>query len=167
MTASRPYLVKISGLGTSIESKVDSGRWHAETEQQIIDSGLDYSFLRPLFFMQNLSFLFDLAKSTGEIRGGVGEAKIAMIDAEDIADVTAKLLVERNCLPKEAVSLTSSSSVTYQEVAALFSKFMGREVCYVPQSMSEVRQSLVGSDQPLWHQQILLQFNQAFIDWLG
>jgi uncharacterized protein YbjT (DUF2867 family) len=28
------YIVKVSGLGTMLDSNVDSGRWHAETEAQ-------------------------------------------------------------------------------------------------------------------------------------
>ena len=104
IATSQPYIVKVSGLGTRLDSYVDSGRWHAETEQQIVESGLTYTFLRPLFFFQNLSFMLNSARSQGIIRSGVGDAKIAMVDVEDIANVAAILLMKRDLLLNQAVT---------------------------------------------------------------
>ncbi len=164
---SRPYVVKVSGLGTALNSYVDSGRWHAETEQQIQLSGLDYTFLRPLFFFQNLSFLLESARSNGSIRAGVGDARIAMVDVEDIAQVASILLAKREPLMNQAVTLTSLDSVTYRDVASALSEVLGREVQYEEQSLDDVRQGLEASNQPQWHIDILLQFNRAFHEGWG
>ena len=56
--AGRPLVVKISGLGAALDSFVDSGRWHAETERDIRELDLPFTFLRPYFFMQNLGLHF-------------------------------------------------------------------------------------------------------------
>lgn len=167
LATSRPYIVKISGLATALDSYVDSGRWHAETEQQIQAAGLTYTFLRPLFFMQNLSFLTASASAEGVIRSGVGDAKIAMVDVEDIAAVVARLLIEQRSLMNQAVTLTAAKCVTYDEVAEAFGQVLKREVRYQPQTLTEVEQALRNSDQPGWHVDILLQFNQAFLDGYG
>jgi uncharacterized protein YbjT (DUF2867 family) len=158
----KPYVVKISGLMTSLDSYVDSGRWHAETEQKIKDTGLPYTFLRPLFFMQNLQFLLRSAKIEGVIRSGVKDARIAMIDAEDIAAVAALLLIEKKPLMNQAVELTAINSVTYKEVAAVLSQLLGREMRYEEQSLDQIREALINAGQPEWHINILLQFNRAF-----
>lgn len=162
-----PYIVKISGLGTALDSYVDSGRWHAETEQEIMDAGLPFTFLRPLFFMQNLKFLIESARRSGVIRSGVGGAKIAMIDAEDIAAIATILLTKKSALMNQAVSLTAMDSVTYAEVAQTLTRVLGRDIRYEQQSVSEVEQALSESDQPAWHIEILLQFNRAFKEGLG
>ena len=162
-----PYIVKISGLMTSLDSYVDSGRWHAETEQQIRDARLPYTFLRPLFFMQNLQFLLKAAKTQGVIRAGVSDAKIAMIDADDIAEVAALLLTEKNTLLNQSVELTTSMSISYSEVADILSELLGREVHYEEQSLDQVREALTNSQQPEWHIKILLQFNRAFLEGHG
>ena len=167
VATTQPYVVKVSGLGTAPDSYVDSGRWHAETEQQIESSGLSHTFLRPLFFMQNLAFLVDSARSRGVIRAGVGDARIAMVDAEDIADVAAVLLVQRDPLMNQAVTLTASESVTYHDVASAFAEVLGREVRYEQQSLEGVQQALQNSGQPDWHVDILLQFNRAFLEGYG
>jgi len=167
LATSQPHIVKISGLGTTLDSYIDSGRWHAETEQQITSSGLQYTFLRPLFFFQNLSFLFKSARSTGLIRAGVGDARIAMVDVEDIAEVATILLMKRESLMHQAVTLTSLECVTYQDVANAFTGVLGREVRYEEQSLDEVRHALESTNQPQWHIDILLQFNRAFHEGLG
>jgi uncharacterized protein YbjT (DUF2867 family) len=80
-----PLVVKISGLGTRLDSFVDSGRWHAETERDIRDVGLPFTFLRPYFFMQNVGVQLEAARKDGVLRAGVSEARIAMIDARDMS----------------------------------------------------------------------------------
>ncbi|MCZ6503042.1 MAG: NmrA family NAD(P)-binding protein [Gammaproteobacteria bacterium] len=167
MATSHPYIVKISGLDTAADSYVDCGRWHAETEQQIQSSGLRHTFLRPLFFMQNLAFLLDSARSKGIIRAGVGDSKIAMVDADDIAEVTTKLLMDKNMLMDQEVTLTTAESVTYHQVASVFTQVLARKVRYEQQSLEEVRQALLTSNQPEWHINILLQFNRAFLEGKG
>ena len=167
LATTRPYIVKISGLGTALDSYVDSGRWHAETERQIELSGLSYTFLRPLFFMQNLAFLLDSARSEGVIRAGVGDSRIAMVDVDDIADVVARLLVEPGLLANQALTLTGSESVTYHDVARTFAAVLGREVHYQKQSLIDVKLALQKSGQPQWHVDILLQFNRAFLEGAG
>ncbi len=167
LATSQPYIVKISGLGTSLDSYIDSGRWHAETEQQIQSSGLRHTFLRPLFFMQNLAFLLGSAGSEGVIRAGVADSKIAMVDADDIADVTTRLLIEKNMAVNENMTLTSHESVTYHQVAEAMTQVLRREVKYQQQTLEEVNQALLKSRQPEWHIKILLQFNRAFLEGMG
>ena len=48
------HIVKLSGLGTSLDSPLRSGRWHAQTEQHIAAADLPFTYLHPPFFMQNL-----------------------------------------------------------------------------------------------------------------
>lgn len=162
-----PTIVKISGLATSLNSSVDSGRWHAETEADIQALGLPYTFLRPYFFMQNLGFSIPSARRDGIIRSGVGDADIAMIDVEDIAGVCAQLLTGEVRRENEALALTGSVPLSYRQVAAQMSEVFGQAITYQPLSTDEVKQSLVKSGQPDWHVQILLQFNLAFRDGAG
>ncbi len=157
-----PHIVKISGLGTSLDSFVDSGRWHAEIERDMLALGLTATCLRPLFFMQNLAFQQQAMLAKGTLRGGVGDAAIAMVDARDIAAVAAAVLVGGTPIDGQTVSLTGPASVTYDEIAAVASSHFGREIRYVRQSLEEVRDALATSGQPQWHIDILLQFNDAF-----
>ncbi len=176
-SGSRPYILKVSGLGTSLDSTVDSGRWHAETEEDIRLAELPFTFIRPLFFYQNLDFLFESAKKHQVIRAGVGNAKIAMVDVDDIAELSAKLLStkllsnkrlqEQASLMNQAVTITALDAVSYEEVAKTMSDILGFSVRYEEQPLEEVEAALRKGKQPQWHIDILLQFNRAFIEGYG
>lgn len=162
-----PHIVKISGLGTRLDSSVDSGRWHAEIERDILELGLGATFLRPLFFMQNLSFQADSMRDAGVLRGAVAEAAIAMVDARDIAEVAAAVLAGGSPIEGEAVSVTGSESYTYSQVAKLASTAFNRTITYQMQTLDDTRAALEKSGQPQWHVDILMQFNEAFLTGQG
>lgn len=162
-----PHIVKISGLGTRLDSFVDSGRWHAEIERDLTALGLSATFLRPLFFMQNLAFQARSMREQGVLRGGIEDAPIAMVDARDIAEVAAAVLRGGSAIEGQAVTVTGAQSHTYEQVAAAAGRAFGKPVRYERQSLEQVRQALMQSDQPQWHIDILLQFNQAFMQGWG
>jgi uncharacterized protein YbjT (DUF2867 family) len=159
----RPLIVKLSGLATRPDSFVDSGRWHAQTEADIRELGLPFVFLRPNFFMQNLAFSIPLARSQGVVRAAVGDARIAMVDLRDIADIAVELLTRSVDLTGEALVPTASEAYTYTDVAAMLSELLEREVSYERQSFEQARAALEKSGQPDWHVELLLQFNRAFM----
>lgn len=163
----KPLIVKVSGLGTTLDSFVDSGRWHAETEADIQTLGLPFTFLQPYFFMQNLGFSLASARSEGVIRAAVGDARIAMVDYRDIAEVAAKLLAGSADLSGQALPITGAEAVDYAQVARTFSDHLDRTVVYERQTLAEARQGLAKSGQPDWHVELLLQFNRAFLEGLA
>lgn len=158
----QPLVVKLSGLGTRPDSPVDSGRWHAESEADIQALGLPYVFLRPNFFMQNLAFNVPIARSQGVLRGAVDDARIAMVDVRDIADVAAELLAGRVDCTGEALTLTTSEAHSYEYVAALLSELLGRGVRYERQTLEQTRDALSKAGMPGWHVDIIVQFNREF-----
>ena len=163
----RPLVVKISGLGTALDSFVDSGRWHAETEQDIRELGLPFTFLRPYFFMQNLAVQLAAARSEGVLRAGVGDACIAMVDALDVAAVAARLLAGEVDRQGEGLDLTGPEALTYGEAASQVGAALGRTVTYEPQGSATERQLFERIGMPDWHVEIMLQFDRAFARGLG
>lgn len=108
---------------------------HRQIEDLIVASGLPYTFLRPSFFMQNLS-----TTHRDEIRNGdaifvpAGRGRTSFIDVRDIAAVAAKTLSEPGHEFK-AYPLTGSEALTYEEVARLFTDVLGRRVVYANPSI--------------------------------
>ena len=156
------HIVKISGLGTGLDSLVQSGRWHAQIEAEIIRAGNPYTFLRPYFFVQNLAFQFDGIRRQGVIRSGVGQARIAMVDVEDIAAVVAGILAGVIGLTNQTRALTGARALNFAEIAELLARAMGRKVIYQPQSLDQIRENLLAGGHPAWHVEIIVQFNRAF-----
>ena len=87
---------------------------HAKVEAAILAAGVPYTFLRPSFFMQNLSTTHrDEIRDGSEIFVPAGHGATSFIDARDIAAVAALALTEDGHANK-AYPLTGSAALTYR-----------------------------------------------------
>ncbi len=158
--AGRAHVVKISGLGTALDSAVRSGRWHAQTEKQLEDSGLPFTHLRPPFFMQNILRFAPTIRSSGEFTGSLDQGKVAMIDVADIAAVTATTLTTTAHIGK-AYMLTGPEALSYGDVAERLARILGRTVTYKNVPLTVMRDRLVASGMPAWHVDVQVDFSTA------
>ena len=114
-------IVKISGgaptLGPNGTTPTAVAHWRSE--QRIERSGLDFTFLRPSFYLQNLlGAVAPTAAATGAIAAPFGHAPIAMVDARDVADCAiAALLDERTS--RRAWQLTGPRPVTFDAIGEI------------------------------------------------
>jgi uncharacterized protein YbjT (DUF2867 family) len=108
---------------------------HAKIEAYIRSLGIPYTFLRPSFFMQNLSTTHcqDI-RDNNEIFVPAGKGKTSFIDVRDIAAVAVKVMTEPGHENK-AYDLTGSSALDYYEVAEIFTNVLGRQIVYTDPSI--------------------------------
>ncbi|MBI4979188.1 MAG: SDR family oxidoreductase [Spirochaetes bacterium] len=108
---------------------------HYRIEQNILASGVDYTFLRPSFFMQNLATTHrDDIRTHGTIVVPAGSGKTNFIDVRDIAEAAAIAFTEdghRNT----AYELTGSEALDYETVAAILSDACGKKIVYTSPSI--------------------------------
>lgn len=103
---------------------------HHAVEKCIVESKIPYTFLRPSFFMQNLSTTHrDDIRDRDMIFVPAGRGKTSFIDTRDISAVAAKVLTEEGHQFK-AYELTGKDSIGYGEAAAIFSEVLGRKIIY-------------------------------------
>jgi uncharacterized protein YbjT (DUF2867 family) len=158
--AGRVHVVKISGLGTALDSSVRSGRWHAQTEKHVEDSGLPFTHLRPPFFMQNILRFAPTIRASGEFVASLGQGKVAMIDVDDIAAVAVTALTTDAHAGKVYV-LTGPEALSYSDVAERLSRILGRTVTYKDVSLAVMRERLLASGMPEWHVDVQVDFSTA------
>lgn len=122
---------------------------HYKIEQLLLQLGVDYTFLRAGFFMQNLSTTHrQEIIERGEIALPVGKAKTSFIDTRDLGAVAVKALTESGHENK-IYTLTGSEALNYYEVAALMSDVLERPVRYTNASViSFFRQQLAQGHKP-------------------
>ncbi len=103
---------------------------HRAVERHLEKRGVPYTFLRPSFFMQNLSTTHreDL-RARGELFVPAGHGRTSFIDARDVADVVVAVLTESGHTGR-AYALTGPAALTYFEAAEVFSDVLGRRVTY-------------------------------------
>jgi len=103
---------------------------HYKVEQWLLASGLDYTFLRCSFFMQNLNTTQQAEiHDRDEIYVPVGKAKTSFLDVRDIGAV-ATLALTHPGHEKKAYDLTGCEALDYYQVADLFSQVLGRKITY-------------------------------------
>lgn len=104
---------------------------HHKIEKYIEQAGLPYCHIRPSFFMQNISGVHSYEiKNFNRIVVPVKKALTSFIDAQDIGEITAKVLSEPEQHQNRGYSITGVEAIDYWEVAKILSKELGREIIY-------------------------------------
>lgn len=104
---------------------------HHKIEKYIEQAGLPYCHIRPSFFMQNISGIhaFEI-KHFDRIVVPVKNALTSFIDAQDIGEMTAKVLSEPEKHQNKGYSITGPEAIDYWKAAEILSKELGRKIVY-------------------------------------
>lgn len=114
---------------------------HHKIEKYIERAGLPYCHIRPSFFMQNLSGVhaFEI-REFDRIVVPVGKALTSFIDAEDIGELTAKVLSEPEQHQNRGYSITGPEAIDYFQAAEILSEELGRTIAYADPKPSLAKQ---------------------------
>lgn len=117
---------------------------HAETERLLAASGLPTTILRNNWYTENYVGTLDQAAATGEILGSAGEGRVASATRADYADAAAVVLTTPG--HEGAVyELSGDVAWAFDELAAVASELLGREVVYRSVSPEEHAAALAGA----------------------
>jgi uncharacterized protein YbjT (DUF2867 family) len=119
------------------------GEKEAEACEQIVaHSGLDYTLVRASWFNQNFSegAFLDFVLS-GMVALPMPDAEIPFVDADDIADVVAKVLVD-DAYNGETITVTGPKKMTFREAVETMAAEIGREIHYQPISINEFKDGM-------------------------
>ena len=154
------HVVKLSGLATAPGSPSQSGRWHAETEAQIRDTGLPWTFLHPPYFMQNLLRAAPALAAHGVLTASMKDGRIAMVDARDVAAVAVAALTASGHEGQTYV-ITGPEALSHAIVAAILSEAVGRTITYRDITLDALRQQLVSGGAPPWLVEVRMEFTSV------
>ena len=105
---------------------------HYKLEKLIESHGLNYVFLRPGYFMQNLTTtLWHDIKYSGQIYIPAGKLKFNWVDARDIGKVTAHILSDFEKYKNRSLEITGDEKITFNEVSEIMSEALGKNIRYV------------------------------------
>ena len=164
--AGDPHVVRISALKAASGAPTDNGKLHHVSDNELKESGLPYTILRPHFFMQNLWMSIPTIQEQSQMYWGMGDGKLGMIDVRDIADVAVKILLNGSH-QGEILNPTGPDSITFTQVAEAISKFLDKEVSYVPVTYEQVRQSIIEMGWGDWGGQVMHDYSKAYAEGWG
>jgi uncharacterized protein YbjT (DUF2867 family) len=141
------HLVKLSVWGARTHDFV-FGRPHRTIEELIERSGLDWTFLRPNGFMQNLLAMAPGIRQTG-VHAFPEGGRVSWIDTRDIGRVAAAVLTGPGHEGR-AYELTGPAALDYAEQIRIVSEAAGRPYAYVPVPDEDWRQAALGFGLPAY-----------------
>jgi uncharacterized protein YbjT (DUF2867 family) len=140
--------VKVSVAGGP-DAGTQIGRWHWATEKQIESSGMDFTFLRPTLYMQQMLTYAPSIAATSAFSAPLGTGAIAVIDTRDVASVAVCALTEEGHA-RRIYDLTGPAALSFDEMADEISRAIGRKVSYVHVPPDYARKQMLAAGVPRW-----------------
>lgn len=143
------HVVKLSVHGSSLDSPVPFARWHAETEKQLIATGIPWTFLRPHYFMQNVLGFAPAIRAQGVLSLPLRSVKIPLVDARDVAAVAVAALTGAGH-ERKIYDITGSEALSGADLAAKLAKATGRNIQYADVSPEQAKKEMLAAGWPEW-----------------
>ena len=156
-------IVKMSSIEATPDATSPIPRLHLESEEYIQQSGLDWTMVKPNFYMQNLLASAATIKDQGKIFLPMGEGKTGMIDTTDVGKVLAKVLSEDG---HESMNheITGPEILSFFEVAEIFTQGLGKQVDYVDVPLAAYKETLGQFLTNQWHLDAVIDLFKGIAD---
>lgn len=156
-------IVKFSVYTAAEDSLCSLSRWHAENDRYIAESGLAYTILHPHTFMQSIALQFAAGiRFGGVIEAAVRpEATISMIDARDVAEVSAAVLLKGEHTG-DTILITGQEALSYPDCAALIANAIGKSVGYEQLPPEQIYDGFLAAGMPDWLADALVGLHRIY-----
>lgn len=155
------HIVKLSAFTASKDSPISLMRWHAETEDRLKNSALDWTFIRPQLYMQNLLRAGEQVSKENILTAPMGNDAFALIDIRDIAEAAAEILMSKGHASK-VYTITGPGAVTYSQIAESLSAILDKSVSYNAVPPEEFYDELKKEGKPAWRAYDLAYIADAY-----
>ncbi|WWC67389.1 uncharacterized protein I206_101297 [Kwoniella pini CBS 10737] len=117
-----------SHIGANKTSAFAACRHHAETEEYLVKSGLNFYSLRNGFYSESLKMMLGQPIQTGAIYAPE-DGPVSWTGHKDLAEAIAILLTDESKLPKDPyVPLTAHDALDFTGIAKIISDVSGKEI---------------------------------------
>jgi uncharacterized protein YbjT (DUF2867 family) len=144
------HIVKVSSIEATPDATSPIPKLHLEAENYIKASGLEWTMVKPNFYMQNLLGSATTIKEQDKIFLPMGEGKTGMIDTRDVGKVIAKVLSEEGHSSMN-YEITGPEILSFYDVAETFSNVLNKTVNYIDLPMPAYKEILSNFLTNQWH----------------
>jgi uncharacterized protein YbjT (DUF2867 family) len=157
------HLVRSSVLGADSGSAARMARQHGVNDEYLAASGLPYTILRPNYFQQNVTeIIAPSVGADGAFYSSVGDARISMVDTDDVAAVAATVLLDPERHAGRTYELTGPQALSYDDVATTLAASFGRPVSYVDVPADASRQAMLGFGMDPWTVEAVVELYDSY-----
>ena len=109
---------------------------HSKIEKMIKEKGFSYTFVRPSYFLDNLTTtLYPELKENKRIYMPSGYLKFNWIDVDDVGEACARLFEYRDQYLNKALTLTNIKNQGFSEIVECINSICGGSIRYVSPSL--------------------------------
>lgn len=155
------FVLGMSVLGASPHSPYMYQRVYGEWEELLAESKMRYCFIRPNILMQSLDNWYHDEFAAGTVYLPEGEGRVSFIDARDVAELSAKILMQPMIFHRQVLEVTGQRSFSKSEVVALLSFHASRRIEFVSITELAAAQSPKMRDLTSWEKEFVLSRHQA------
>lgn len=135
---------------------------HHRIEKYIVESGISYTFLRPSFFMQNLSTTHrEEIRERDELFIPAGSRRFNFIDVRDIGEAAALVLSHPERHENQKYELTGPRNYDFFEIARILSEVLERTIEYMDPSALGFLRRKRQEGYPLMHITVMILLYRA------
>ncbi|HZE38240.1 MAG TPA: NAD(P)H-binding protein [Stackebrandtia sp.] len=136
-------VVLLSSLGVKTRPEtVSHGQIGRSIEEAVVDSGIDWTILRPVGFATNtLAWAASIREGRG-VAAPFGDVATPIVDPDDIAAVAAAVLAESGH-SQRFYELTGPELVSPRQQAAAIAAALGEPIAFVEQTRQEAREVML------------------------
>lgn len=128
------HIIYTSFMNARPDATFTLARDHAWTEAYIKELGFSYTFLRDNFY---LDMFLEIAEQASLLRGPAGQGKVSALLRSDVAAVALRILQEPAKWENQTLNLTGPQALSLEEMAALLTQYLGKEVTYYDEGLEE------------------------------
>ena len=137
-------IVNLSSIGAQFAAGVGPINGLHDVEKWFDDAAAHVTHLRPGFFFENLLWHADSVKKEGNLSLPLsGSLRYPMIATRDIGAVAVQRLLDQKWVGHCVRELHGPADLSYDEVAGILSKALGRKIVYVKGEREELRQLML------------------------
>jgi len=141
------HVVKIMSKA-SADPPIARRRGQFEIEQGLIASGLGYTLLKNNAYMQNFLMMARAIAETSGFGTATGDGRVGHVDTRDIAAVAAEIAASPAAHEGKTYWPTGPEALSATEVAAVFSRVLGRTITFHPITVAQQKQAMLNVGLP-------------------
>jgi NAD(P)H dehydrogenase (quinone) len=147
-TSGVKHIIYTSVLKATEKLKFFPGIDHYHTEAMLKEAGIPYTVFRNTFYIEVLPMLFGGALESGQWFYAAGNAKANFALRTDIAEAIANVAANPAPHANKIYEITAGQSYSFQEIAGLISKVVGKTISYIPVPLEALKEGMKQAGVP-------------------
>lgn len=142
------HIVYTSVLKANPNSKFSAGIDHYKTEEEIKNSGMNYTIMRNTYYADFLPNIIGNAVESGAIYYSAGNTKVNFALRNEMAEANAVVLSDPSSHQNKIYEITSGSVYNFDEIASMLSEITGKQIKYVDIPVEALKENIMKFGMP-------------------